>query len=88
MNSLGVGQLQCVTGTFILQPTGLIGATLGSLVTDQGFILQVRQVPGPNNQGPSLASVGGRRVLLCGTLVIESGGLLLQVTLVQPLLGA
>lgn len=86
MNTLGLQQFQCFTGTFILQPTGLIGATLGTLVTDQGFTLQVRQVPGPNNQGPSLTSVHGQRVRLCGTLVIENGGLLLQVILVQPLL--
>lgn len=86
MNNVGIQQFQCLTGTFILQPTGLIGATLGTLITDQGFTLQVRQVPGPNNQGPSLATVNGQRIRLCGTLVIESGGLLLQVLLVQPLL--
>ncbi|HLO04164.1 MAG TPA: hypothetical protein VK191_13720 [Symbiobacteriaceae bacterium] len=87
MNSFGIPQFQCFTGTFILQPTGLIGATLGTLITDQGFNLQVRQVPGPNNQGPSLASVNGQRVRLCGTLVTDVSGTLLQVFLVQPLLG-
>lgn len=86
MSNFGIPQFTCFTGTFILQPTGLIGATLGTLITDQGFSISVRQVPGPNNQGPSLASVNGQRVRLCGTFVTDVSGTVLQVILVQPLL--
>lgn len=78
---------QCFIGTFILQPTALIGAILGKLYTDAGFGLSVRQVPGPYNRGPSLTEeVNGERVRLCGTFIPDTSGMVFSVTVVQPLL--
>lgn len=93
MNSVSIDhgnhrdRTQCLTGVFHLQPTGLIGATIGT-ISNFGFRFPVRQVPGPNNQGIPLAQADGMQVRVCGVPVPDgpNGNLVLQVSLVQPLL--
>lgn len=77
--------VQCLTGQVVLLPQQGIGATIAFLITS-GNPIRLRQVPGPNNQGVPLSSVGGRQATVCGNFLVDSGQVLMNVTVVRPLL--
>lgn len=76
---------QCLTGQVVLLPQQGIGATNAFLITS-GSPIRLRQVPGPANQGVPLSSVGGRQATVCGNFLVDNGQVILNVTLVRPLL--
>lgn len=77
--------LQCLTGQVVLLPQQGIGATNAFLISS-GNPIRLRQVPGPDNQGVPLSSVGGRQATVCGNFLVDGGQVLLNVTFVRPLL--
>ncbi len=76
---------QCFTGTVVLTPTGLIGATTGFLTVGTTQI-PIRQVPGPSNRGIPLDQLNGQRAVLCGHFVQDVSGLTFIVSFASPLL--
>lgn len=77
--------LQCLTGQVVLLPQQGIGATNAFLISG-GNPIRLRQVPGPDNQGVPLSSVGGRQATVCGNFLVDGGQVILNVTFVRPLL--
>lgn len=74
---------QCLFGTVIITPTGLIGATTGFLVAANTAI-PIRQVPGPGLQGVSIDRLNGRSAILCGNFIQDVSGITFNVTFAFP----
>lgn len=82
----GGNSLVCQRGTVVLLPTPGIGATNAVLLRQNGTIIRLRQVPGPNNAGVPLSQVNGQTVTVCGNFLIDQGQVILNVVVVFPFL--
>lgn len=82
----GVTGTQCLIGTVIIIPTGLIGATNGFLIVS-GIPIPIRQVPGPGISGTPIAQLNGQVAILCGSLIQDVSGAVFNVTFAFPIAG-
>lgn len=80
----GNGRFQCFTGTVNLNPQVGVGATTGTLVTQLGFSIPLRQIPGPDNRGIPLSQADGMFVNVCGQFITDISGTVLSVLVVTP----
>lgn len=75
---------QCLFGTVLITPTGLIGATTGFLIAS-GIPIPIRQVPGPGISGTPISQLNGQLAVVCGNVVQDVSGVVLNVTFAFPI---